>query len=134
VTAGGHEGFLASVRTALDSDAAIAAMGIKKVTAGEIRLLCPRGHFIANIAVIVLDDRGILLRPRGVDKQHFGDVYSDPNHGFRHDDSTASGRLRVRLHCKREKCSYTGAFDYEALGRDLRAAAIAGHAEHRLTN
>ncbi|WP_319454246.1 MULTISPECIES: hypothetical protein [unclassified Mycobacterium] len=130
------EEFLESVQAALDSDSALLdAMGVEEVRVGEVRVLCPRGHFIANVAVIVLNDRGIVLRPRGTDKDYFGDVYADPNHGFRFEESTAAGRLRVRLRCKREKCSYAGAFDFEALGRDLRvAAASAGHAEYRLTN
>jgi hypothetical protein len=126
--------FRDSLRDALDADPAVAGMGVESVAAGEIRLLCPKGHFIANVAVIVLDDRGILLRPRGKDKQHFGDVFNDPNHGFRVDDSTTSGRLRVRARCQRGKCSYHGAFDYEALSRELCEAVSAGHLEHRLTN
>jgi hypothetical protein len=143
-----------SLRDALAADPAIAAMGIEKVRAAELRLLCPKGgHFIANVAVIVLDDHMILLRPRGKDKQHFGDTFNDPNHGFRFDmrvdgwrplpdgsggyrDRAGVGDLKqdVRMHCMNRKCGYNGSFDYNLLSADLVREAMAGHADYRLTN
>jgi hypothetical protein len=129
---------------ALEADPGIVALGIEAAEAAEIRLLCPRGHFIAYVAVIVFDgeDRRVLLRPRGRDRQHFGDTYSDPNHGFRFDDEffSKNPKLRVRLHCLRPKCDsrrgtpYDGSFDFLALGKELRKAVLAGHAEYRVTN
>jgi hypothetical protein len=118
--------FLDDVRKALEADPSTAARGIEKVRAGEIRLLCPKGDFIANIAVIDCgDDRALVIRPRGKDKRYyFRDVFSDTNHGFRFDPRTyghsqqqdSDPRMRVRLSCTRRKCPYDGAFEYLALG------------------
>ena len=42
----------------------------------EILLCCPRGHFIAHIALWVPEDTGMLvMRPRGNAKQYVGDVH-----------------------------------------------------------
>lgn len=124
-----------TLRSAIESDPAVAAMNLTPVASGEVRLLCPRGHFIANLAVIDFGGARVLLRPRGKDQQHFGDTFNDPNHGFRFDGQvTDKLRNRVRLKCIREKCSYDGSFDYETLGLEMRKVVTAGHAEYRLTN
>lgn len=121
-----------TARAAIEADPLAAALADDTVGLGEVRLLCPRGHFIANVAVIQMNDTLTLLRPRGKGREHFGDVFNDPNHGFRFDERAQ--RLRVRLQCIREKCAYDGSFDYQSLGTELLVAATAGHAEHRLTN
>jgi hypothetical protein len=129
--------FLDAVRAALDADPYVEMIGVEQVKAGEVRLLCPNGHFIAQVTVIDCGKDRLLLRPRSRDKQYFGNpFYSDTNHGFhfeeRRDDEDP--RLRVRLRCMRGKCPYSGAFDYFALARDLRTAASgARHAKYRLT-
>jgi hypothetical protein len=55
----------------------------------ELRLLCPRGHFIAHLALYVpvaeVQDPStapIRMHPRGPDKSYFGNL-DDGNHGFR---------------------------------------------------
>lgn len=115
-----------------------AATDVTDVAAREVRVLCPRGHFIANVLVIAVDERGILLRPRGRDKQWFDhDVFNDPNHGFRFDINPAKAdppRLKVRMHCQRPQCGYNGSFDYDTLSVELADAVSAGRPEHRLTN
>ena len=121
-----------AAREAIENDPVAAAAADDAVALGEVRVLCPRGHFIANVAVIRLNGTLTLLRPRGKDREHFGDVFDDPNHGFRFDDRAR--RLRVRLQCQREKCPYDGSFDYQALGSELQDAAAAGHREHRMTS
>lgn len=121
------------LREALEADPAAPALGIENASATEIRVLCPRGHFIANVAVINLGDRRLLLRPRGKDQQHFGDTFADPNHGFRFAEN-AGNKLRVRLQCLRDKCSYDGSFEHAGLAADLARQVANGHAEYRLTS
>ena len=41
--------------------------------------------------------------------------------------------VSVRLKCTNSRCRYTHKFDYMRLAVELAAAALAGHAEHRLT-
>jgi hypothetical protein len=120
-----------------------------------IRLLCPRGHFIANIKVVDIagekrSENYRILRPRGKDGEYASGGDSDSNHGFRFDDhqlSNDSGdsesawvkhpRLIVRLRCvrgMRGKCSYDGSFGYPELTEELYSAVVAGRSEYRLTN
>lgn len=132
-------GFDHLVAEAIRSDEAVSALtpGAETFSASEIRILCPHGHFIVNAAVIVIDKwPGILLRARGSGKRYFGpNVFEDQTHGFRFDSRMIGNNavLRVRMDCKRTKCSYKGSFNYEALAIDLAEAVVARHAEYRLT-
>jgi hypothetical protein len=108
----------------------------------EIRVLCPRGHFIANVQVVVPqvdimggDNPAIFIAPRAVDGlslgdgQTLGDVYEGQNPQFRM--YTDHGH-HVSIRCKRGKCRYKGTFNYDGLAVDLATSVLAGHAEHWL--
>lgn len=102
----------------------------------EIRVLCPRGHFIAHTAVYVQHELGgnppIYVRPRGEGKEFTGDL-SSGHHGFRMAFHAPSGSPNVRLECQHKKCSYSGQFNFSKLAVELAAYALSGNHEHRLT-
>ncbi len=73
------------------------------------------------------------MHPRGgANQTYVGDVHAG-NHGFRMDIHSVPQTFRVKLHCMRTKCRYSGAFNLDALGVELAKAALGGHAEYRLT-
>lgn len=104
----------------------------------EIRVLCPRGHFIAHIGLYVFQSESgpsatdpIRMHPRGPDKQYVGDL-SQGHHGFRMDLNHPTQSYNVRLECTNRKCRYNGSFEFHTLGVDLAVRALNGHAEYRL--
>lgn len=119
---------------------------LRGAPAAKIRVLCPRGHFIANVQVIVPqadivggDNPAIFIAPRPGDGRAFGegqtlgDVYDEQSPQFRiYNDGHHA--YYVAVNCKRGKCSYRGTFNYDGLAVDLAGAVLAGHAEHQLTH
>ena len=110
----------------------------------EIRVLCPRGHFIANVQVTVPhqdilggDNPAIFIAPRAPEGLSFGhgqtlgDVFDEQDPQFR---MYIGKGWRVAMQCKRAKCGWRGSFDYDGLSFDLAREVIAGHAKYRLTN
>jgi hypothetical protein len=109
-------------------------------TPQEIRVLCPRGHFIAHIGLYVFDDgyedpstAPIRMHPRGPEKQYVGNLH-ESNHGFRMALHHPTQSYNVRLDCTNSRCRYTGSFDFITLAVELAGEALAGHAEYRLTS
>jgi hypothetical protein len=100
----------------------------------EIRLLCPHGHFIANIALDVPDDEDapILMHARGPDKPSAIDRHAG-SYGFEMSMHPSNPGRSVKLKCTNSHCTYTGWFGYLPLALELAAAALAGQLEHRLT-
>ncbi len=78
-----------------------------------IRVLCPRGHFIADVDVVA----GNVI-PRGL------------RHGLSWDYAPDHNITRVRARCPR--CKYDGSIDYAVLCAEVAQAAAARHAQHRL--
>lgn len=117
--------------------------------ASEIRVLCPRGHFIVNVQVVVPDsdilggsNPSIVIAPRAPEGQSLGsgqtlgDVFEAKAPQFNMDmaDTGQNVGWRVAMRCKRTKCRYHGSFEYDGLTMDLARSVAAGHAEYRLTN
>lgn len=107
----------------------------------EIRVLCPRGHFIAHVTLVVpgamyadASAAPIWMQPRGLHKQHISDPPGAGRHGFRAARNPRSWQsLNVRLKCTNSRCRYSGSFAMIPLAVDLATAALAGHAEYRMT-
>ena len=123
--------------------------------AGKIRLLCPRGHFVIDLAVITLSDGLVLTAPLdGIDEHDFALGFSEIVAGARlRPPRRASGILRqsgdrigtydrgeLSVACPRKKCdsrrgrSYSGSFDYYSFSAEVGTSAEMGHTEHRLTD
>lgn len=87
-----------------------------------IRVLCPRGHLIATVA---LTDRGAII-PKG------------RHHGLTFDYAAPQNLTRIRARCSKKRCGYDGSADYGVLRDALLAAAAAPsagrHAEFQLTH
>lgn len=106
----------------------------------ELRVLCPRGHFIAQVGIYVLptggDNAPIWLYPRGPKKEYGGNMHADL-HGFRMETvRSAPNTVRgsVRLNCTNSKCRYKGSFNHARLSVELAAVALAGTQEYRMTH
>jgi hypothetical protein len=100
--------------------------------AAEIRVLCPRGHFIADVMVLVVDTwPGVTILPGPKPRPDNGLRYEVPQNW-----PGDIGELwsRVRVSCTQSKCSYRGSFKEGMLAAELAEAAVARHAEHRLTS
>jgi hypothetical protein len=139
------------VKTRLDADPLVSEMGVdtNAVSAWDIRLLCTRGHFITNVAVVEIRADLVLLSPLDKDGQldaeePLSDLIqlgmSRPPRAskdeIRHKDNRIGvyGRGELKLACSRTKCSYSGSFEYFGLAREIRSAAAAGKSEYRLTD
>lgn len=103
----------------------------------EIRVCCPRGHFIVAVSLSPLRYEGelwlMMLPAVGRDSRftrRLG-VEGIGNPEFEVVDDDA-GRLHVQLACR--KCRrYQPRREYRRLAVELAAAALDGHTEHRLT-
>lgn len=127
---------ISGLRTA--DDAALAAINYDlgpepgDYAAAKIRVICPRGHFVADVAVVVADTwPGIALWPRiehGI----------EPAQGLRYEERQNWSDLnellvyRVRASRDQAKCNYQGSHNKDRLAVDLAEAAAAGHAVYRL--
>lgn len=97
----------------------------------EIRVLCPHGHFIANITLFVRDGQmttrwglsGKDMRRR--DSQR-GGVFSADVH--------VSANTNTVLECVNGRCNYRGSYNERRLALELAREAVAGRAEHRLAS
>lgn len=103
----------------------------------EIRVLCPRGHFIAHIGLYVHEHNngepgadGIRMHPRGPDKEYVGDLRAG-HHGF--SMALDGPNYNAGMRCTNKRCKYSGSFNFFELSTELAAAALSGHAEYRLT-
>jgi hypothetical protein len=88
-----------------------------------LRLLCPRGHFIASVDIT--PDGGIIphwTKPRRNDRVEYGLLW-----GYAQKQDLSCIRARCR------RCGYDGSVDYAVLCAELAATASAGEVEHRLT-
>jgi hypothetical protein len=108
----------------------------------QIRVLCPRGHFIANV-LLGADDELTHMRPQPSNRaptltfdefaaRLAGDFSADDRrayHGWV--DVYDAGGHRVRTQCR--KCGYSRRLDARRLAVELAVYALAGHSEHRLT-
>ena len=100
-------------------------------------MLCPRGHFIADVWLEVPDEQDeIAMWPRGPHKRH---AFNQSRGLVRVLDVTAHGPTCARQHdaprwkCPNTRCGYAANVGYEALALELAAAALAGQSEYRLT-
>ncbi|WP_168698778.1 hypothetical protein [Gordonia paraffinivorans] len=100
----------------------------------EIRVLCPRGHFIAHVAVYFHSDmNGLWIHPRGRGGE-YGPHFNAPGvHGLDLELRAVPNTLRIRARCTKKKCRYNGAFNFAVLALRLAQAATSGHAEYRVT-
>jgi hypothetical protein len=105
----------------------------------EIRICCPRGHFIADVELVASGDdtatlvEPILMLPSGPSKAA-ALTHQSGAHGFwalldpgRH----AAGSKTVQLACTHSRCRYRGVFSYVRLAIELASAALAGDREYR---
>ena len=79
-----------------------------------IRVLCPKGHFIANVDI---NENGHAI-PRGI------------RHGLTWGYAADLDLSCIRAHCRR--CGYDGSVDYGVLCREVAHAVASGDAEYRL--
>jgi hypothetical protein len=106
----------------------------------EARLLCPKGHYIANVTVGVpvvprRDEAPLWIWPRASN----GVINGDPSapefyrHGMRIAWDYEAQSTNVVLGCRNSKCNYRGVRDMFVLAVEVGAAALAGNREHTLT-
>lgn len=114
----------------------------------QVRVLCPGGHFIADITLYVRDsDQAaadtfawapddepplppIRMRLQDNRTQHIDGAALEQPPGLRPPGWAGT----VTLDCTNRRCTYSGSFRPASLAAELAVAALAGHAEHRLTN
>jgi hypothetical protein len=102
-----------------------------------VRVLCPRGHFVADVTVLAVDTwPGITILPH-IEHEHAADhsahglAYEIPQN-WRGDIEQLS--TRVRVSCNQPRCNYRGSKKEDMLKVELADAVSAGHCEHRLTS
>lgn len=96
----------------------------------QIRVLCPRGDFIANITLSVRD--GDLAMRLMRTQKSLRDLASRQQPALYADVHVAADK-NTMLVCTRGKCRYRGYFNEQALALKLAGEALAGHAEYQLT-
>ena len=79
-----------------------------------MRLLCPKGHFIADMDI---NENGHII-PRGL------------RHGLSWGYAPKLDLSCIRAQCRR--CGYDGSVDYGMLCADVAQAVVSGDAEYRL--
>ena len=108
----------------------------------QIRVLCPRGHFIADVTLCAPDASDIWMLPRWPRRWRSPQPRPIPAgtvspHGFDADfPPPRNGEQpprKAHLFCMKRRCRYSGLFAWDDLAVELGAAALAGHAEHVLT-
>lgn len=100
----------------------------------QIRMRCPRGHFIADVDVHVpYPTAPIRMHFRGPGRHYGSDRKNqkDRAYGVREYIHSSSGSHVVRVQCP--KCPYDGKFRYSTLAVQLAVYALEGHAEYSLT-
>ena len=104
----------------------------------KVRVLCPKGHFVANVTVVAVDTwPGITILPcieneHAVDDSAYGLAYEIPQHWA---GDIGQLQRRVRATCKVSRCTYQGSHAEDTLAAELAesaVAAVARRAEHRL--
>lgn len=115
--------------------------------ARQIRLLCPRGHFITDLAVVNLGGLVLTSPLAGLNHEGFASELAEivasaqlrppratPGMIRQSDDRVGVyDRAEVTVVCPRKKCAYNGSFEYYSFSVEVGASADR-HAEHRLTN
>lgn len=131
-------------------------LGDQVADAREIRLLCTRGHYVIDLAVMRLSDGLVLTAPLdGLNEQDFPSGFREfvaaarrrPPRGTPGLLKQSENRIGVyargelEIVCPREKkCDprrgrgYKGSFEYYSFSAEVGAAAAQGHAEYQLTN
>jgi len=114
-------------------------------TPQDIRMRCPRGHFIADVWLEVPDGQDtIAMWPRGRPQQPYEPVRNLTGwYGFwmslsrsnvRHRGQQPSGLQDAsRWTCQNARCRYSATISCTSLALELAAAALAGQREYRLT-
>jgi hypothetical protein len=97
----------------------------------NIRLLCPRRDLIANLTLSVMDGHLTMRRARPVKDLHRKRLQGKP--AFYANLHVSADRNTV-LECGNPRCRYRGYRNEMDLALDLARAALAVHAEHRLTS
>jgi hypothetical protein len=103
----------------------------------EIRLCCPRGHFLVAVALATLTTTRELLwvtpakgryhSPAAATFKHLDE------HPHLHIDNTGPNGSTVTFSCRR--CpNWKPVFGYQRLSVELAVYALAGHREYRLKN
>lgn len=101
----------------------------------EVRLLCPRGHYIADATVGVPagddgDNAPLWIWPRASNQPRSGNMGG--NHGVKmswHHDSQSTN---VKLTCRNSRCSYEGTVNMFHLAVLAGASALGGAPEFTL--
>jgi hypothetical protein len=136
-----------TVRDLLDAVSGLPeGVDLNRVRCWKVRLLCPRGHFCIDLAVIELRDDLVMLCPvEGLAKPEFVSEFSEiANAAQSRPARGTSGWIRqsgnrVGVHsraetvveCSKKRCdsrrgrSYTGTFEYFALADEVRLATTA---------
>lgn len=122
----------AKVRPPTAAELALAERVVADLGGGhvEIRVLCPRGHYVAHVGIAAAKELGgpapLLMRARGPGKTF--------DTGFSHDGMAYDGihSQNVTMTCRRRSCGYHGQFNSAKLALELAAFALAGNIEHRL--
>jgi hypothetical protein len=96
----------------------------------QIRVLCPRGDFIADIPLSARDGHLAMRLMRT--KKALRDLASRQKPALYADVHVAADK-NVMLACARGKCRYRGYFNEQALALKLATEALTGHAEYQLT-
>ncbi|MGV0993429.1 MAG: hypothetical protein ACOYB7_14375 [Mycobacterium sp.] len=142
-------------RTLVDTVRELAGELADQVTdARKIRLLCPRGHFITDLAVVNLGGLVLTSPLAGLDHEGFASELAEivasarlrpprATPGMIRQSDNRIGvydRAEVTVLCPRKNCdarrsrSYSGSFEYYSFSADVGASAAKGHAEYWLTN
>lgn len=116
--------------------------------AWKMRLRCPRGHLVLNLAVVELEGLFLTCPLAGLDKPDFRSEFAEivdsarlrpprATQGWIRQSDNKIGvysRQEMTVQCPREKCSYSGKFEYFGLSAEVGAVAKSGRAEYHLTD
>ncbi len=96
----------------------------------QIRVLCPKGHFIANITLSAADGHLAMrwLRSRKAVRRK-----ASQQRPVLYGDVRATVDTKVLLECGHRGCGYRGTFNHLLLAYQLAATALAGQREYRVT-
>lgn len=100
----------------------------------QIKVLCPRGHFVADMTLYVRDGQLVTHRARSKYDLRRKALEQKP---ALYGDVHAATNWNTMLECVNSQCDYHGYYNSLGLAIELAEAALrarlAGHAEYRLT-
>lgn len=131
VSAGQHVGWTPSDKAAYGELVRRVASDPREL---ELRMLCPRGHFIAWVAVTVHEGMPMLWMYARGPKGEYSAHFRSSTHGLSLDTQSVDTTIRVHAKCMNRKCRYSGAMNFYKLTSEVASMCLAGHAEYRLTN